>query len=133
MAISLVADPAAPWIHALSDALLREPDSAGARGAHRRGEERRARRARAPRRPFSRAGDPKQTLTLLDPYFTRHPDDTDRLMLAMRLIYEAKSASKPIESADADRARFHRYFDAYTRANGPEIAQARQWLQLIDR
>jgi tetratricopeptide (TPR) repeat protein len=134
---SLVTDPAAPWIFTLlSDALMRTnqiPQAlavlADAAKEFPASDDVLVRRAVA----FSRAGDPKQTLTLLDPYLTRHPDDTDQLLLAMRLIYEAKSASKPIESADADRARFHKYFDAYSRANGPELAQARQWLLLIDR
>lgn len=133
---SLVTDPAAPWIFTLlSDALMRVnqiPQAlavlADATKEFPTSDDVLVRRAIA----FSRAGDPKQTLTLLDPYFTRHPDDTTQLLLAMRLIYEGKSASKPVESVDADRARFHRYFDAYQRANGPELAQARQWLALID-
>ena len=38
--------------------------------------------------------------------------DQDRLMLAMRLLYEAKAANRPIDSVENDRAKFNRYFDA---------------------
>ncbi|MBP6716566.1 MAG: hypothetical protein KA205_06870, partial [Acidobacteria bacterium] len=59
--------------------------------------------------------------------------DQDRLMLAMRLIYQAKSAGKPIDSVENDRARFNRYFAAYEKTGGPQLALAADWKKIVDR
>ena len=54
-------------------------------------------------------------------------------MLAMRLIYEARSSNHPIESVEADRARFLRYFNVYRAMNGPDLSLAEKWRLLVDR
>jgi hypothetical protein len=51
----------------------------------------------------------------------------------MRLIYEARFSRRTIESLDADRARFLRYFDAYVKTAAPERALVEQWKRVIER
>ena len=82
---------------------------------------------------LAQGGQAADALRVLDPYLAKHAADPDRLMLAMRLIYEAASAGKPIESAVNDRARFGRYFAAYEKTNGPQLALAAEWKKFIDR
>ena len=78
-------------------------------------------------------GADREAMRLLDPYLSRHPDDLDRLMLGMQLIHGARTAGRSLDSADADRARFMKYFDLYERANGPRLADARRWKQVVER
>ncbi len=82
---------------------------------------------------LAQGGQAADALKMLDPYLTKHPADQDRLMLAMRLIYEAKSGGNAIESADADRARFNRYFAAYDKTGGPQLPLAAEWKKIVDR
>lgn len=82
---------------------------------------------------LAEGGQAADALKVLDPYLTKHATDQDRLMLAMRLIYQAKSANRAIESNDADRARFNRYFAAYEKTGGPQLALATDWKKIIDR
>lgn len=82
---------------------------------------------------LAQGGQSADALKILDPYLTKHADDQDRLLLAMRLIYEAKSAGKPIDSVENDRARFGRYFTAYEKTGGAQLALAAQWKNIVDR
>lgn len=82
---------------------------------------------------LAEGGQSADALKILGPYLERHADDQDRLMLAMRLLYEARSAGRPIDSVENDRATFNRYFDAYARTNGPQLELARQWKAIMDR
>jgi hypothetical protein len=79
------------------------------------------------------AGSELEAIRILDGYLGRHPDDHERLLLAMRLIYDARAAGRVIESADADRARFLRFFDAYAKAGGRERALVESWKRTVDR
>jgi VWFA-related protein len=135
--LALVTDPAAPWIYTLlADALLRlkrAPEAADVLQIATRtwpeSDDVIMRLGTA----WSMTGRSDQALRVLDPYLSRHPTDGDRLMLAMRLIYEARSSDHPIESVEADRARFLRYFDAYRAMNGPDLSLAEKWRLLVDR
>jgi VWFA-related protein len=82
---------------------------------------------------LAQGGQAADALKILDPYLVKHPADQDRLMLAMRLIYEAKSAGHAVESTDADRARFNRYFAAYEKTGGPQLSLAAEWKKIVDR
>jgi tetratricopeptide (TPR) repeat protein len=82
---------------------------------------------------LAEGGQAADALKVLDPYLAKHPEDQDRLMLAMRLIYEAASGGKPIESAANDRARFSRYFAAYEKTGGPQFALAAEWKKIVER
>lgn len=82
---------------------------------------------------LAQGGQAADALKVLDPYLDTHVADQDRLMLGMRLIYEARSAGHAIESADADRARFNRYFAAYEKTGGSQLALATDWKRFVDR
>jgi len=69
----------------------------------------------------------------LEPYLARQPNDPDRLLMAMRLIYEARLGGRFVEGQAADRARFSRYFDAYGKTSGTERTLAEQWKRIVDR
>jgi len=72
-------------------------------------------------------------MKVLDPYLAAHPADTDRLYLALRALYEARSSCRTLTSADADRALFVRYADAYAAAKGPQLALVEQWRKVIEK
>ena len=82
---------------------------------------------------LAQGGQAADALKVLDPYLARHAADQDRLLLAMRLIYDAASAGTPIDSAAGDRARFNRYFAAYETTGGPQLRLAIEWKKIIDR
>jgi VWFA-related protein len=75
----------------------------------------------------------RDALPVLDGYLTRHPDDTERLFLALRALYEARAAGRPVGSPDEDRAKFIRYADAYAAAKGPQLPLVEQWRKHMDR
>jgi VWFA-related protein len=134
---ALVTDPAAPWIFLLlSDALVRAnqlPQALAVLNDATKewpgNDDVLARKATT----LARAGEPLQTVTLLDPYFTRHADDAERLLLVMKLIYDARSLNRPIETVELDRARFKRYYDLYTKIPGVDLTLAQQWLRFVER
>lgn len=82
---------------------------------------------------LAQGGQAADALKVLEPYLQTHAADQDRLMLAMRLLYEAKAGNRPIDSVENDRAKFNRYFEAYARTNGPQLELARQWKAIIDK
>ena len=79
------------------------------------------------------ANKPAEAMKVLDPYLAAHPADTDRLYLALRALYEARSSGRTLTSADADRALFVRYADAYAAAKGPQLALVEQWRKVIEK
>jgi predicted Zn-dependent protease len=82
---------------------------------------------------LAQGGQGADALKVLDPYLLKHATDQDRLMLAMRIIYEAKSAGHPIDTAETDRERFARYYTAYEKTGGPQLALATDWKKVVDR
>ncbi len=82
---------------------------------------------------LAQGGQPADALKVLTPYLERNAADQDRLMLAMRLLYEARSTNRPIDSVETDRAKFNRYFDAYAKTNGPQLELAKQWKAIVDK
>jgi predicted Zn-dependent protease len=74
-----------------------------------------------------RANRHADALKVLQPYLDAHPADEDWLLLAMRALYETRSAKRVIETADADKTRFVKYADAYVAAGGPQQALVDQW------
>jgi tetratricopeptide repeat protein len=128
---TLVTHPSAPWIYTvLSDALLRSSEPAQAVNLLREtarlwpeNDDVQMRLGTA----LSMAGQPAQAVRTLDGYLSRHPDDADRLLLVMRLLYEARILGRPLDTADADRAQFLRYFGTYEKLAHPKLEQARVW------
>jgi pentatricopeptide repeat protein len=134
---SLITDPAAPFVYTvLADALVRQRDLdraldvlTEARALWPGDDQVTQRLAGA----LVAANKPTEGLTLLEPYIQAHPADHERLLLALRALYEARAAGKTITSADADRALFRKYADAYTAAKGPQQALVDQWRRYIER
>jgi VWFA-related protein len=133
----LITDPSAPWTYTLlADSLLRADNVrmamtvlGEARALWPDQDDVRLRWARAQ----ARAGDGADAVRTLEPYLTRRPADGDALMLAMRLIYEARVMERPVETTAADRARFVRYYDAYAKLPGVDLTQASEWRTFVDR
>ena len=75
--------------------------------------------------------NPKESLSLLDGYLTSHGDDSDALMLALRLLYEARSAGGRVFSASEDAERARRYAVLYKTAGGPSQTLVERWVNFI--
>jgi VWFA-related protein len=133
----LIRDPGAPWIYtSFIDALLRTRDLmpalevlADASSLWPDNEDIRVRLGTAQ----ALAGQPAEAVRTLDPYLTRHPDDHERFLLALRMLYEARSLGKPVDSVPADRERFAKYAAAYQQAGGTELQTVAAWKRVIDR
>ena len=79
-----------------------------------------------------RANKQADALKVLQPYLDAHPTDQDWLFLAMRALYEARTANRVIETREADQARFVKYAAAYTAASGPQQALVDQWRKYFE-
>lgn len=80
------------------------------------------------------SGKSAEALRVLDTYLAHYPTDTERLFLALRLIYEAQAAGRAIGATpEENRARFARYAAAYAEAKGPQAALVEQWKKFMDR
>jgi tetratricopeptide (TPR) repeat protein len=79
------------------------------------------------------AGKSAEAITALEPYLQTHPTDHERLFLALRALYEARSTGRVLASAEADRALFIRYADAYKAARGPQLALVEQWRKVVEK
>jgi VWFA-related protein len=75
--------------------------------------------------------NPKDAVALLDGYISRHPEDANALLLALRLLYDARSAGGRISSAAEDIDRARRYADLYKAAGGPNRALIDRWVVFI--
>jgi thioredoxin-like negative regulator of GroEL len=134
---TLVTHPSAPWIYTvLADALLRSRETAQAVNLLREtvklwpeNDDVLMRLGTA----LSMAGQPEHAVKTLDGYLSRHLDDAERVLLVMRMLYEARILGRPLETADADRAKFLRYFAAYENINGARMDQAREWKKHFER
>ncbi len=76
-------------------------------------------------------GRAAEAIGALDPYLERRPDDHARLLLALRLLYEAAASGRAIETPERDRARFARYARAYLAAGGPEAPLVEAWGRVV--
>jgi tetratricopeptide (TPR) repeat protein len=79
-----------------------------------------------------RANKHADALKVLQPYLDAHPADQDWLFLAMRALYEARTAKRVIDTPEADKARFIKYADAYAAVKGPQQALVDQWRKLFE-
>jgi VWFA-related protein len=82
---------------------------------------------------YAQAGKPVDAVLALDPYLVQHQQDQERLLVALKAIYDARSAGLSIGSAAEDRARFERYAAAYAAAGGTQTALIEQWRKFVAR
>ena len=73
------------------------------------------------------AGKRADALLKLESYLEKHPEDQERQLVALRMLYQARADGKPIRSTNEDRALFTRWATAYTAAKGPQLALVEQW------
>jgi len=134
---ALIADVRAPWIYTtLIDALLRARDVrlalevlADAARLWPRSEDLLVRLGTAQ----ALSGQPAEAVRTLGPYVDRHPDDHERLLLALRMLFETRSLNAAVDSVAADRDRFTRYAALYATAGGPATDQVAAWKKFMDR
>ena len=132
---SLVTESDAPFVYELlADALLRQRatdralevlDEAGDRWPAEPGLQ--WRRGAA----LAMSGKAGEALDVLDAYLAGRPDDTERLFLALRVIYEARAAGRAAGSLEQDRDRFERYAAAYEAAGGAQKPLVEQWRRFL--
>jgi predicted Zn-dependent protease len=82
---------------------------------------------------YALAANPVDAVRVLDSYLAQHPTDQERLLIALRAIYEARSTGKAIGTAQEDRQKFERYAAAYAAAGGVEQAAVEQWRRILNR
>ena len=128
-------ESSAPFIHSLlADSLLRQREIDQALDILREGI------ARWPDDPalqvrlaegLAMSARPAEALDALDRYLLGQPEDTDRLFLAMHLVYEAAVRGQPLASPRQDLARFDRYAAAYAAHGGPQQAMIDEWRRAV--
>lgn len=134
---ALITDSKAPWTHtALIDAWLRTRDLALALDLLRTSVEvwpadptlaQRAGLAAA------MAGQPVDAVRALTRWTDVHPDDHPRLLVVLRMLYEARAAGLSVDSVNGDRALFAKLAAQYTAAGGTQTTQVAAWKQVMDR
>ena len=82
---------------------------------------------------YAQAHRPVDAVQTLDPYLAQHPEDQERLFIALRALYEARSAGKAVGTVEEDRQRFDRYAAAYARTGGPQQGLVEQWRKFISK
>jgi VWFA-related protein len=82
---------------------------------------------------YAMASKPVEAVRALDPYLAQHEGDQERLLIALRSIYEARSTGQTIGTAEEDRQRFERYAAAYAAAGGTQLPLVEQWRKFIAR
>jgi len=75
----------------------------------------------------------QQLASFQEPVLLHADNPHERLFVALRLLYEGKSAGHPIVSAQEDKALFERYATAYAAAQGPQRAVVDQWKRFMAR
>ena len=78
------------------------------------------------------AGRQAEAMKVLEPYLDAHPADQEWLFLALRALYDARTAKRDIAGPEADRARFIKYADAYAAAKGPQQSLVDQWRKAFE-
>jgi VWFA-related protein len=74
-----------------------------------------------------------EAIDTLAPYLARHPDDTATLFLAMRILYDARAAGRPVKTAADDAMQAAKYAAAYKSAGGPRGALVDRWVTFLQQ
>ncbi len=74
-----------------------------------------------------------EALGMLETYIERHPDESEALFLALRLLYEAHDSGKRLKSAAEDRALAAKYGAMYAAAGGPNAPLVARWVRAMTR
>jgi VWFA-related protein len=132
----LIADVGAPWIYTtFIDALLRARDTrlalqalASAGSLWPESDDIRVRLGTAQ----ALSGQAADAVRTLIPFVESHAGDHERLLLILRMLYEARAANTPVEGMAEDRARFDKYAAAYEKAGGKSLDQVAAWRKVMN-
>jgi VWFA-related protein len=121
--------------HWLGDALLRSHDFGEARSIF---EEAAGKWPSDPRfsKPlamlYGTFGKGREAVRTLERYLEERQDDRDAYFYAVQWIYTVHAGGALVHTRAEDLKRAHEYADAYARANGPQLALVKQWIQYLD-
>jgi VWFA-related protein len=82
---------------------------------------------------YALASRPVDAVRALDPYLAQHPEDQERLFIALRALYEVRSTGQSVGTVEEDRKRFERYAAAYAAAGGTQTLLVEQWRKFMNR
>lgn len=72
-------------------------------------------------------------LATLAPYLEAHPDDASALFLAMRMLFDARTAGTQVLGAVEDAERAAKYAAAYRAAGGKQAALVDRWALFVQQ
>ena len=82
---------------------------------------------------YALAAKPVDAVKAPNLYLAQHPENEERLLIALPSIYEARSTGQSSGTAQEDRQRFERYAAAYAAAGGSQTLQVEQWRKFVNR
>ncbi len=74
-----------------------------------------------------------EALAVLEPYLERHPTESEPLFLAIRLLYEAHDAGKPLKGAAEDRGLAKRLGELYRASGGANQPLVARWVAAMTK
>ena len=77
-------------------------------------------------------GRGKEAVRTLERYLDERTDDRDAYYYVVQWYYTVHSGGAFVHSRAEDLKRAKEYADAYARANGPQGALVRQWVDYLD-
>jgi hypothetical protein len=82
---------------------------------------------------YATFGRGREAVRTIERYLAAHPDDSDALFLGVEWIYHVRSAGGAVHGRAQDTALARTYADAYEKANGPQLALVRQWMEFLQK
>ena len=82
---------------------------------------------------FAMAGKSDEALEMLAVYLEGHPADTERLFVALRLLYEARASGSSARTLEEDAARFEEYAARYAAGGGPQTELVERWREFMKK
>ena len=82
---------------------------------------------------YARASKPVEAVQALDPYLAQHPDDQERLFIALRSIYEARSTGQSIGTVEEDREAVRALCHGVCGCWRHATAMVEQWRRFVNR
>jgi tetratricopeptide (TPR) repeat protein len=79
------------------------------------------------------AGRSDDALEAFDRYLERNPEDTERLFLALRLVYEGRANGRSKRTLEEDQARFDAYATAYSAHGGQQTDLVGRWREFLNK
>lgn len=77
------------------------------------------------------AGKSTEALEVLARHLERHRADTERLFIALRLLYDVRSSGRSPNTLEEDRARFEEYAARYAAAGGEQTELVDRWREFL--